>query len=136
MVTKYEKDDIKKIIELGLQLNPKFDNLFNVDNLPSSENILVYKEGTTVIGFIQYLNNIDTVEILNLIVVKERRKQSIASLMIKELINTNNKRMILEVRESNIAAIKLYQKFDFNIINIRNKYYENENGVVMERSNK
>ncbi|WJG08336.1 ribosomal protein S18-alanine N-acetyltransferase [Aliiglaciecola sp. LCG003] len=43
----------------------------------------------------------------------------------------------LEVRESNSAAISLYQKYHFEPIEIRKGYYENEsgreNGLIMKR---
>jgi ribosomal-protein-alanine N-acetyltransferase len=39
----------------------------------------------------------------------------------------------LEVRKSNTPAIKLYQKFDFSIINTRKNYYENEDAYLMGR---
>ena len=41
--------------------------------------------------------------------------------------------MMLEVRESNISAIKLYEKVGFEEINRRKKYYGNEDAIIMER---
>ena len=39
----------------------------------------------------------------------------------------------LEVRESNLPAIKLYEKFGFEIVNTRKKYYGEENAYLMGR---
>ena len=64
----------------------------------------------------------------------KKRNKKIASLLVDYFLSQNNKRIILEVRESNLPAIKLYKKFNFVIINIREKYYGNENAIIMERS--
>lgn len=134
MINKYKEEDIKDIIKLGSLVNKKFEKLFNINNLPDNEEILVYKENNKVIGFLHYLDNIDYIEFLNVAVHEEKRNKKIASLLVDYFLSQNNKRIILEVRESNLPAIKLYQKFNFFIINIREKYYGNENAIIMERS--
>lgn len=135
MISSYQLSDINEINILGMELDSKFSKLNHINNLPDLENIIVYRDDNKVLGFLHYLNNIDEVEILNLIVKKEKRNQNIASLLIDFLLSNVKKRIILEVRENNLPAIKLYTKFNFNIINIRDNYYGNENGIVMERSN-
>lgn len=134
MINKYKEEDIKDIIKLGSLVNKKFEKLFNINNLPDNEEILVYKENNQVIGFLHYLDNIDYIEFLNVAVHEEKRNKKIASLLVDYFLSQNNKRIILEVRESNLPAIKLYKKFNFFIINIREKYYGNENAIIMERS--
>ena len=47
------------------------------------------------------------------------------------LINISE-RILLEVRCDNNNAIKLYKKYNFKIINIRKKYYDNMDAYVME----
>ena len=37
----------------------------------------------------------------------------------------------LEVKKSNISAIKLYEKCNFKSVSIRKKYYGNEDGILM-----
>ena len=41
---------------------------------------------------------------------------------------------MLEVRSKNINAIRLYQKYDFKIINIRKNYYKDDDAIIMERN--
>lgn len=138
MISKYQEQDIPQIIDLGKKINPKFEQLFNINNLPANEQIYVYKEEQKVLGFLHILFNLDTSEILNLVVKEAKRKQGIATLLIDGFLsepNLNYERIILEVRVSNIAAIKLYQKFNFAVINTREKYYGNEDAFIMERSN-
>ena len=51
---------------------------------------------------------------------------------INDLHNLGATSFILEVRESNLAAISLYNKFDFKEISIRKNYYSNgENAKVL-----
>ena len=43
--------------------------------------------------------------------------------------------MSLEVRESNTAAIKLYEKLGFVTVNVSKGYYsDNENAIIMTRA--
>jgi ribosomal-protein-alanine N-acetyltransferase len=85
------------------------------------------------LGFLHILD-LDKVEILNLVVDSQYRNQRIASLLLDYLFDEVSKPVILEVRESNIPAINLYKKFNFMEIARREKYYENENAIIMERS--
>ena len=55
-------------------------------------------------------------------------------MLLDYLFDEISKPVILEVRESNIPAINLYKKFNFMEIARREKYYENENAIIMERS--
>ena len=48
--------------------------------------------------------------------------------------DTKAEKIMLEVRESNISAIKLYEKNGFIEINRRKKYYGNEDAIIMERN--
>ena len=41
----------------------------------------------------------------------------------------------LEVRDNNIPAIKLYKKFNFDILGRRKKYYNNVNDAIIMTKN-
>ena len=41
--------------------------------------------------------------------------------------------MILEVRDTNIAARRLYERVGFKKISIRRGYYDGEDAIIMER---
>ncbi|NLL02548.1 MAG: GNAT family N-acetyltransferase [Mollicutes bacterium] len=133
MISKYSKEDINDIENLGQEVNPKFKELFHINNLKEYEIIYVYKENDKILGFLHILD-LDKVEILNLVVDSQYRNQRIASLLLDYLFDEVSKPVILEVRESNIPAINLYKKFNFMEIARREKYYENENAIIMERS--
>lgn len=134
MVSKFCKEDIPEIENLGLIINPKFKELFHLDNLNHNEEIYVLKKDNVVLGFLHTLNS-DKIEILNLVVHPEHRREGISSLLLDYLFSEINKNTILEVRENNIEAINLYHNFNFKEISRRKKYYGNEDAIIMERSN-
>src|SRR6185312_1486534 len=73
-------------------------------------------------------------EILNLAVHGEGRRQRIASSLLKHELARGGA-FFLEVRESNLAARKLYESLGFRAIGRRNQYYVNpaETAIVMKR---
>lgn len=136
MVNNFCKEDIKQINELGTELNPNFKKLFHIENLPETENILTIKENNKIIGFIHYSKIFECIEIQNIIVDESYRNKGYASALINILISKNIKttqRIILEVNENNIEAIKFYQKHKFKEISRRNKYYKTDDAIIMER---
>ncbi|MCR5231945.1 MAG: GNAT family N-acetyltransferase, partial [Acholeplasmatales bacterium] len=67
---------------------------------------------------------------------KDYQHKGIGSELLNELMNflieKGAKSFILEVRESNNNAIRLYEKFGFKEISIRKNYYSNlENAKVL-----
>jgi len=137
MVRTYNKKDLSSITKLGKEIHHNFTNLFNVNKLPKNELIFVYEKNNEIIGFLHILINIDWIEILNIVVEEESRNEGIASILLDYLLSDSKlerSKILLEVRESNTPAINLYQKFNFFIINVRENYYGDENGVIMERS--
>lgn len=136
MVDKYNKQDIEEINNLGIELNPRFKQLFNLNDLNKLEEIYTYKKDNIILGFIHILNNVDKVEILNIIINKNYRQIGIASLLLYYILSITNKPIILEVKESNIEAINLYKNFNFIEIHRRKNYYKKEDAIIMERRNK
>ena len=62
------------------------------------------------------------------------RRQGIASMLLGEvLVRTGARRATLEVRRSNAAALRLYQKLGFEVTAVRPKYYGNpdEDGLIL-----
>lgn len=53
--------------------------------------------------------------------------------MVNECISHNVKSITLEVKETNIKAINLYEKFDFSKVAVRRKYYQGIDGILMEK---
>lgn len=121
-------------------LEEKFDNFWNSNLLKqellnSNTKYIVYKENNEVLGFAGILINIDNIEIMNIVVRKDKRGQNIGKTLLKYLIKIskeyNNKILTLEVNENNIPAIKLYEQFGFQTVGIRKKYYNNINNALI-----
>ena len=135
MISKLTKEEVQEVIQLGTMLNPNFLKLFHIENLNPNETIYIYKENNINKGFIHIQNGIDIIDLLNLIVKPEFQNQGIGSILLKYIIdNKEDKKIMLEVRSKNINAIKLYQKYDFKIINIRKNYYKDDDAIIMERN--
>ena len=135
MISKLTKEEVQEVIELGTMLNPNFSKLFHIENLNPNETIYIYKENNNIKGFIHTQNGLDIIDLLNIIVKPEYQNQGIGSVLLKYIIdNKQDKKIMLEVRSKNINAIKLYQKYDFKIINIRKNYYKDDDAIIMERN--
>ena len=135
MISKLTKEEVQEVIQLGTMLNPNFSKLFHIENLNPNETIYIYKENKNIKGFIHTQNGLDIIDLLNIIVKPEYQNQGIGSILLKYIINNKqNKKIMLEVRSKNINAIKLYQKYDFKIINIRKNYYKDDDAIIMERN--
>ena len=91
-----------------------------------------------VVGFGGIMIVADEAELLNIAVRDKYRHQGIASSLIDTLLNEAEKagayRMLLEVREHNDAAGKLYAKHGFTVLGSRKNYYSDpvDNAVIME----
>ena len=76
-------------------------------------------------------------QITNIAVHPEYRKKGIASAILEELIKSAEgcEQIFLEVRESNTAAISLYEKHGFKNCGVRKNFYHSptENGIIMIR---
>lgn len=136
MVDKFCIKDIDKVNYLGALLNPKFKELFHIDNMNQNEEIYVYKENNVVLGFVHISKSFEVVDILNIVVDPDYRNQNIASILLDYLIGSlkENDRIMIEVKEDNYPAINLYNKFNFIEINRREKYYDGFDAIIMERT--
>lgn len=131
MINKCNINDINRIIELGKLINTNFDKLNNLEEIIKNKEIIGYYIDNKLVGFIIFKTMYEITDLLYIVVDKLYRRKSIASKLLEELIG-NSEKVMLEVRCDNDNAIKLYKKYDFKIINIRKKYYDNMDAYVME----
>ena len=98
---------------------------------------VVMRSDDTVIGYGGYWRVLDEAHITNVAIVPARRRQGYGSMLLKWLLESARKhgvtRATLEVRESNMAAKKMYAKFGFESVALRRGYYAatRENAVIM-----
>jgi ribosomal-protein-alanine N-acetyltransferase len=82
----------------------------------------------------------DTVwHLMNVAVDPRRRRTGIATALIEELLERAggaDERFTLEVRQSNLAAIGLYERFGFLNAGLRRRYYQDngEDAIIMWRT--
>jgi ribosomal-protein-alanine acetyltransferase len=97
----------------------------------------VVEKNGQVCGVLQWRDLGCEVEILDLAVDPPRRRQGHAAFLLRNFLQHASrsaaKKVFLEVRESNAAAIALYRKFGFQISGRRPHYYRNpeENALLM-----
>ena len=72
-------------------------------------------------------------EILNLAVEPSLRRRGVARRLLEEVLSREEGTWFLEVRESNAAAIRLYEGLGFRPMGLRKNYYNDpsESGIVM-----
>lgn len=94
----------------------------------------VARSGGTAVGYLVSWHVVDELHVLNVAVVPEFRRQGIARALMEEAFafaRTNEVRQVfLEVRKSNDAAIQLYRKLGFSAMNVRKKYYSDDEDAI------
>ena len=99
----------------------------------------VFLEKEKIIGYYIALIAQDQCELLNITVIKNNQNLGMGNFFLKHLISFCKAykvaNMFLEVRVSNIAAIRLYEKNGFNELGVRDNYYNTlqgkEDGLLM-----
>lgn len=133
MVNNCNINDVVEIIELGKLINNNFEKVNDVEKIINNKEIIGYYDNNKLVGFLIYNKCYEIIDLLYIVVNPIYRKKGIGSELLEYLIrNTEYERILLEVRCDNSNAIKLYKKYNFKIINIRKKYYNNIDAYVME----
>ncbi|MBK5252868.1 MAG: ribosomal protein S18-alanine N-acetyltransferase [Peptostreptococcaceae bacterium] len=141
-------------MNIRLAVSEDIDDIVNVENkcftTPWSKNsikreieinelatLIVADVDGMVVGYLGIWFVLDEGDITNVSVLPEYRRRSIATKLLEQVIEIAKTKgtnaLSLEVRESNVAGIKLYEKFGFKNLGIRKNYYEDngENAIIM-----
>ena len=100
--------------------------------------IMSTEEKDKVVGYCGYLQVFEEADITNVAVDMHYRNRGIAKKLIQHLIDYGTQQGIttfmLEVRDSNKAAIHLYETCGFSTIGMRKQYYEKpvEDAFIMQ----
>ena len=117
-----------------------FDNFWSYNVLKQElENLnttyIIAKENDEVVGFAGISVCLDEATINNIVVKKSHRGHGIGGELLDALIELcielNQKSLTLEVNVSNTPAINLYEKFGFQNLGIRKKYYNNTTDAII-----
>lgn len=95
---------------------------------------LIYLENKEVLAYLYYSDIYDRTEINMFEVRKDQRKKKIGSKLLEKFLEENNKPSTLEVKIDNNKAISMYKKYGYKEVAIRKNYYNNIDGILMERS--
>lgn len=137
MISEMNLQDLENIKDCLLT---DFDNFWSYNILKQElENgkskYFVAKQENEIVGFAGILLIIDQVNIMNIVVKKDKRNFGIGSSLLEEIIRYskihNATSITLEVNEKNILAIKLYKKYGFKQVGLRRKYYNNEDNAIL-----
>lgn len=95
--------------------------------------------GDVLCGFITGVYLLDTADIYSVAVSENYRKTGVGKLLLEEFFSAlpeDVNSVGLEVRESNIPAIKLYEKTGFERVGLRKNFYQEprENAVLMTKT--
>ena len=139
MIERVRQEDIHKIE----QLENSFPHLF-VDfpvNRRLSTNIFTQiftmTDNSEIVGCLIIDFIYDRMELIQIEVQENKRNlgygNKLMEFMINKAIENKVVNITLEVKETNEAAISLYKKYKFEIVAIREKYYQGIDGYLMER---
>lgn len=120
---------------------PYSENLLKTDLQDKNRHQYFAFFNNELIGYINFAENFDELELFKICVLEEFRGYLIASKLMQKMIdyfmaNKNLKSIFLEVDEKNVSAIKLYEKFGFVNISTRKNYYKNGDNALIYKFSK
>ncbi len=100
---------------------------------------LVAVDGGQVVGYVGSQTVLGETDMMNIAVHPDHRRQGVAETLVDALVAGLRQRgshcLTLEVRESNLAAQRLYEKLGFQQVGLRKNYYRNpkENALILRK---
>lgn len=134
MKVEISKMTLSDLNEISENLATEFDDFWNASILESElknpfSKYIIAKIEKEIVGFAGVIDTVDQLEITNIVVKKSFRKNGVGNALLAELIKTakesNKTEITLEVNNTNLVAIKLYEKNGFKNVGFRKKYYNN-----------
>jgi ribosomal-protein-alanine N-acetyltransferase len=126
-------DDLDTIMVIEPQIYPYPWTRGNFsDSLNSGYSAWVLMHNEEIIGYSLMMMVLDEAHLLNLSIAKIYQKQGLGRTLLEHMVdiakNNQMANMFLEVRQSNISAMALYESKGFNEMAIRRNYYPATNG--------
>jgi ribosomal-protein-alanine N-acetyltransferase len=106
---------------------------------PSSLSLGAVDDTGALVGYLVLSRYVDAWHVMNVAVAPERRREGIASALLRRLLDATRdderRGYTLEVRVSNVGAIRLYERFGFRPKGVRRGYYTDnrEDALIMWR---
>jgi [ribosomal protein S18]-alanine N-acetyltransferase len=117
-------------IEKQVQSHPWTTQQF-IDAVTSYQSTVIERDGR-VVGFCILQPVLDEANLLLMAIDPNQQGRGLGFELLDAsiaMLKNNPIQIFLEVRESNTAAIKLYEKSDFHQIDLRKNYYPNPDGT-------
>jgi ribosomal-protein-alanine N-acetyltransferase len=133
--------DISHILEIERVsfITPWTEHMFRSQLMLGDISInIVLTEDESIVGYLVAWVAYDELHILSIAVVPERRRKGYAVRLMDDAIERGTakgiKKVVLEVREGNVAPQLFYRKYGFRVIGKRARYYSDtgEDAIVME----
>ena len=102
--------------------------------ISDTDSVYNYMQDELVLGYLEIRLVDGVIDIMNLFVSEEERKKGIATSLMTEMMEKEDyNRIMLEVNENNNEAIRLYTKLGFKEISFRERYYDEDTALIMEK---
>ncbi len=94
-------------------------------------------EGEAVVGYVSCIRALDEIQIINVAVRSDRKRRGYGKMLLDALVSycegNEISQISLEVRQSNSAAISLYEKCGYEKVGLRKNFYRlpTESAIVM-----
>ena len=140
LISKMTPEDISQVKQLEDEQNINILSKESITDDLSKDNYyyIVAKKENNIIGYLGASFLLDTADLISVVVKQEEKRKGIASslllILYRYLKEQNVKKILLEVRESNLIAQKTYINHGFNVISRRKNYYGNESAIIMEKT--
>lgn len=138
-------EDVEEVFQIEKLIHPNHhwskNSFYNELSNKLASYWVIKDENNKILAFIGAWIIFEEAHITTLGTHPDFRRLHLAQILILKIIEVCYKLMVkyitLEVRESNIAAISLYQKFLFESIGQRKNYYQDngENAIIMFTQN-
>ena len=93
------------------------------------------EENEQVLGYGSVQIILDEAEVCNIAVFEEHRNKGVGKSILNSIITYCKsrcvKKIFLEVSETNVVALRLYEKLGFSRVGVRENYYKSGNAIVM-----
>ena len=126
--------------EIKETLQTDFDDFWNFQifkeelaNTNSKYLVLRYNKEIICFGGIKII--LDETNLMDIVTRKDKRQQGFGKLLLNNLIELSKKEnclsITLEVNENNLAAINLYNSFNFKQVGFRKNYYKGTDNAIL-----
>ena len=125
--------DLDAVMRIEREVNTHPWTLGNFsDALRSKYQCKVYESDGMMLGYAVLMLAVDEAELLDIAIAAQHQRHGWGRKLLDEMMvlarRHGMRRMVLEVRTSNAAAIALYRDAGFSGIGLRRDYYPAENG--------